>query len=178
MSSLLVRIVLLTVFFFPGLVLAQGSSESVPAVDFSARTLGGKKIQLKNYLAKGPVLLDFWALWCVPCLKELPKIKKLQNQYKKHGLTVIAVNEDSPSDQTKVKPFVKQKRLDFVVVFDEDKDLWNQFKIVSLPTTILLNPAGNIIYTHTGYKPGDEVELRKVLDRLFTPKPSPSKSEE
>jgi peroxiredoxin len=146
---------------------SQETGKSATAIDFTARDLDGNKVQLKKLLEGGPVLLDFWALWCVPCLKELPKIQEIRTRYKNRGLTVIAVNEDSPSDQSKVKPFVKQKRFDFVVVIDEDKDIWNGFKLVTMPTTILLDRQGKVIYSHTGYKPGDEAKLIKHLEALF-----------
>ena len=146
----------------------QEPAKTVAAVDFTGRDLDGKKVQLKTFLASGPVLLDFWALWCVPCLKEMPQLQKLGAQYRKQGLTIVAVNQDSPSDQSKVKPFVKQKRYDFVVVLDEDKDLSKQFNVAVLPTTLLLDQNGKIVYSHTGYKPGDEAKLAEQISRLFT----------
>jgi len=146
---------------------AQEPAKSVAAVDFTARDLDGKKVQLKTFLASGPVLLDFWALWCVPCLKEMPQLQKLAEQYRKPGLTVIAVNQDSPSDQSKIKPFIKQKRYDFVVVLDEDKDLAKQFNVNILPTTLLLDQSGKVVYSHTGYKPGDEAKLAEQISKLF-----------
>jgi peroxiredoxin len=146
---------------------AQERSKTIAALDFTARDLDGKKIQLKNILAKGPVLLDFWALWCVPCLKEMPELQKIFTAYHKRGLTIIAVNEDAASGQSQVRPFIKQKRFDFLVVLDEDKDLWNQFNVTALPTTLLLDRNGAIVYSHAGYKPGDEAELKKAIDKLF-----------
>ncbi len=148
---------------------AQDNSKTISAVDFTIREINGKKVQLKKLLADGPVLLDFWALWCVPCLKEMPELKKIAKKYKESGLTIVAVNQDSPSDQSKVKPFVKQKRFNFVVVLDEDKDLWDQFNVNALPTSILIDQTGHVVYTHTGYRPGDEAEIIKALEELFSP---------
>ena len=147
---------------------AQDNSEAILAVDFTARDINGKKVQLKKLLADGPVLLDFWALWCVPCLKEMPELKKLAKKYKEQGLTIVAINEDSPSDHSKIKPYVKQKRFNFLVVLDEDKDIWDQFNVNALPTTILIDQSGTVLYYHTGYKPGDENELIGKLDKLFS----------
>ena len=147
---------------------AQVDSKAILAVDFTARDIGGKKVQLKKLLGKGPVLLDFWALWCVPCLKEMPQLNKIARKYKDQGLTILAINEDSPSDHSKVKPYVKQKRFDFVVVLDEDRDLWDQFTVHALPTAILIDQGGAILYIHTGYRSGDEKQIIKRLDTLFS----------
>ena len=152
---------------------AEESKTPAVATDFTARDLNGKKVRLREALHRGPVLLDFWALWCIPCLKAMPHLQEIQERYRDRGLTVIAVNQDSPSDQSKVKPFIKRKRYRFQVVLDEDKDLWYQFKLISLPTTLLLDSDGNIVYAHSGYKPGDETELIARIERLL-----PEKSEE
>lgn len=167
MSPLRNRTIWITLLVIIVTALGQEKSDLSTASDFVARDLKGKRIQLKKLLAKGPVLLDFWALWCVPCLKKLPQIQKLHRQYESRGLSVVAVNEDSPSDQSKVKPFVKQRRYDFKVIVDEDNDIRNQYRIVSLPTTILLDRKGNVVYSHTGYKRGDEERLAEEIERLF-----------
>ena len=149
---------------------AGNDTEPTANLDFSIRDLDGKKIRLKELLNNGPVLLDFWALWCIPCLKELPKIQEIRDRYHSRGLTVVAINEDAPSDQSRVKPYIKRKRFHFRVVPDEDKELWYRFKVISLPTTLLLDTGGNIVYSHTGYKPGDEAEIAAQIERLLPKK--------
>ena len=165
-SNLIVLILLLIVFFQPP-ALAQSTHNDLNMRDFRARNLNGKYVQLQKLLEKGPVLINFWALWCVPCMKELPHIQKIGKKYKEKGLTIIAINEDSPSDQSKVKPFIRQKRYAFEIVIDKNKDIWNKFLILSLPTTLLLNQKGEIVYSHAGYKPGDEVLLVAEIEKLF-----------
>ena len=146
---------------------AVGDTE--PVTDFKARDLDNKMFRLRDHLDRGPVLLDFWALWCVPCLKELPELEKIWNRYRQQGLTLIAINEDSPSDQSKVRPYVKRKRFRFPVVVDEDKDLWYQFKVTSLPSVFLLDSKGRTVYSHTGYRAGDEARLAARIEQLLSP---------
>jgi len=150
----------------PGGALGKGSPTRA-TVDFTIRDITGKRFRLAERLEKGPVLLDFWALWCVPCLKELPELAKIWSRFQGSGLSVVAVNEDAPADQAKVKPFIKRKRYGFTVAFDEDSDLWQQFNIDALPTVILLDRNGDVAYRHTGYKPGDEAELVTRIEQLF-----------
>lgn len=146
----------------PGEALGKGAN-----VDFTIRDITGKRFRLAERLKEGPVLLDFWALWCIPCLKELPELQKIWKRFKDSGLTVVAVNEDAPSDQAKVKPYIRRKRYGFTVTFDEDRDLWRQFNLDALPTVILLDRDGKVAYSHTGYKPGDEAELVAWIESLF-----------
>jgi thiol-disulfide isomerase/thioredoxin len=77
------------------------------SINFRAKNLDGRRVRLNKLLEEGPVMLNLWALWCVPCMKEMPHINKIYADYKKQGLSVIAVNEDSPTDQSKVKPFIR-----------------------------------------------------------------------
>ena len=53
------------------------------------------------------------------------------------------------------------------MVVDEDKDLWDQFNVSALPTTILIDADGKVIYTHTGYKSGDETILMEKIEALM-----------
>ena len=52
------------------------------AADFNLRSLDGKRLHLKALLEEGPVLLDFWATWCKPCVKAMPKLQKIYDEYK------------------------------------------------------------------------------------------------
>ena len=89
-SYFIVFLLLLLVSFQPP-ALAQNTNIDLKVRDFRARDLNGKFVQLQKLLEKGPVLLDFWALWCVPCMKELPFIQKIGKKYEEKGLTIVAV---------------------------------------------------------------------------------------
>ena len=162
----------LPIFLLPALLLIHPPLVSDGNADLPSgtvlRDLSGKKVDLSGLHREGPLVIDFWALWCLPCLKQLPELQRIWDQYSDRGLSFVAVNEDSPSDQAKVRPYVKKQRYRFPVLLDEDKDLWYQFKVLTLPTTVLLNRDGEIVYSHTGYKPGDEAELIEQIELLLT----------
>jgi peroxiredoxin len=149
------------------LVSAQTENKKDKAPDFSIRDIQGKRIQLTELLKRGPVLIDFWALWCIPCCKKLPHLQTLYNRYKEKGLIVLAINEDDPSSESKVKPFITGNGYKFMAVVDKDKELWRNFKVVSLPTLFLIDQQGNIQKTHVGYRPGDEKQLEKEIQELL-----------
>ena len=64
-------------------------------------------VELANYKNKTFVLLDFWASWCMPCLKEIPKMKEVYKKYNEKGLTIIGISLDRVKDswsEAKIQP--------------------------------------------------------------------------
>lgn len=142
-----------------------GSAQVLPVL--KATDLEGAELDLQTLLPQGPVLLSFWALWCKPCLKELPALDKLLQGYSERGVTLVAVNGDTPGDLPRVRPFLKSRGLKFRVVSDADGEIRRNFSVNALPTTLLLAPDGSTLWTNQGYRPGDEKGLRAALDAYF-----------
>jgi len=119
------------------------------------------------------VLVNFWATWCVPCVKEFPEIVQLYKDYKKKDFKVIFISVDSPEEiDSKVKPFLNKKNVDFVTYysnFDDVGDLINSFDKKwggDIPATYIFNKSGKITSTLQGKKSYDEFEdaIEKELD--------------
>ena len=111
------------------------------------------------------VYLDFWASWCAPCRKSFPWMQELQSRYKDKGLVVIAVNLDKNND--KAKEFLKQFPNDFIVAFDPDGKVAEQYKVMGMPSSYLIDPKGQIYFSHIGFREADtdqlETQIRKLL---------------
>jgi peroxiredoxin len=138
------------------------------AADFQATDLDGDKVALADLLGKGPILVDFWATWCKPCLKEMPYIQRLHEEYGERGLQVLAVTIDAPRSQSRVKPLVRGKKFTFRVLLDPGQNVFRKLQGKGqIPYVVVLDPDGQIRYRHTGYRPGDEKELEKVIVELF-----------
>jgi peroxiredoxin len=151
----------------------------VKAQNFRTTDLNGKKVSLEDFLGKGPVVVDFWATWCKPCIKELPYIQKMMDEYAERGLTVLTVTIDSPKTQSRVKPFMKGRRFDFPVLLDASQDVFRKLQGKgSVPYVVVLDSQGYIRYRHTGYRPGDEKELEKAVLELLDESVANDPSEE
>jgi len=131
-----------------GLVLGF-SGDSVS--DFKLPDLDNKPVQLKILLKTGPVLVDFWATWCKPCVKYFPVLQSWHEKYGPSGLTIVAINEDGPRSLAKVKPFTRSLKVGFTVLLDENSDVMRLLRVQNLPTSLLIAPDGSIVARHTGY---------------------------
>src|SRR5205085_11886664 len=94
--------------------------------------------------AKGPVLLDFWATWCKPCLAAIPELQKLSAELGPRGLTVIGVSTDGPNNFAKVRPFAKKLGIGYPVAIDEDGTLAQKYLVRAMPTTVLIDASGAV----------------------------------
>ncbi|MFI5131562.1 MAG: redoxin domain-containing protein [Chitinophagales bacterium] len=143
------------------------------AKDFSAIDINGNKLTLSGFKGRY-VLLDFWASWCVPCRKGNPHLKELYAKYKDKGIEFIGVSDDDRTPDA-WKKAVEKDGLPWRHVlrgFDMDKrlkglanesEIHDRFGIYSLPTKILIDPAGMII----GRFGEEEKELDEMLVKIF-----------
>jgi peroxiredoxin len=152
---------LLTCFFLT--TTATLAQKALPAAQ--VRTLDGKSVDIREYARKGkPTVLSFWATWCAPCKKELDAIKALYPDWQQQfGVELVAVSIDDQRALPKIAPMVQSKGWPFTVLTDTNQQLKNALNVHSIPQTFLLDGQGNITYTHTGYLPGDELELEKKI---------------
>ena len=164
-------------------VLAAASSaiaESNPATGSVRTALGelrlpdldGRTVTLSSYLDQGPVVLDFWATWCKPCLAAMPELNALHEELGPRGLQVVGINEDGQRNAAKVKPFVRTQDIRFPILLDLNRAAQSRLNAPALPTTLLLDRDGNVVHTSFGYRPGEIQQLRAKIEALLPPKPA------
>jgi len=135
--------------------------------------LDGAAVELQSFLGKGPVILDFWATWCKPCLAALPELAALYEDLAPRGLEILAINEDGQRNAAKVKPFARSKGLRFPVLLDLNHEAQSRLNVVVLPTTLLLDREGRVVHTSFGYRPGEIDKLREQVETLLATTPEP-----
>jgi thiol-disulfide isomerase/thioredoxin len=121
-----------------------------------------KPLSLADYKGK-IVLLNFWATWCAPCVKEMPSLDKLQAEMGKDKFVVVPLSLDGPS-RPKVAPFYKDKNLDNLgIYFDKGKKVQQALDISVLPTSILIDRDGREIGRMVGDADWDKPEAIALM---------------
>jgi len=138
--------------------------EPEPAPDVSVQTLAGDRIALANS-PQQVLLINFWATWCPPCKKEIPDLVELQEDLGSQGLTIIGVATDEEG-RSVVKPFADENDINFPLVIDSTRTLQSELgPVYGLPTTLLINPDGQIVKRVVGIFPADQ--YRPVLQEML-----------
>ena len=138
-----------------------------PVRNFTLRDFEGELVHLEAILGKGPIILDFWATWCKPCVKNLSKLQQLYDEYKDQGLVVLAINEDGPRSLSKVEPFARSLGLEFPILLDENREVALKYQVSGFPSTFVLDQKGEIVLALRGYRPGDVESVREKISSLL-----------
>jgi thiol-disulfide isomerase/thioredoxin len=116
-----------------------------------------KGTPLQSFLGK-PVLLDFWATWCMPCRESLPALAKLYQENRAKGLVLISLDEDDDNPQRAAELWAKSKMA--WPNFHANKEILEKFPEHGIPYFILLDPSGKVVLSYAGW---DEDVLRKSV---------------
>jgi thiol-disulfide isomerase/thioredoxin len=132
-----------------------------PAPELTGATLDGKPMALSS-LRGSPVLLDFWATWCVPCRAQMPQIARLYRETKAKGLAVLGVNDDE-SPQTAIK-WSKEYQYDWPSLFEGSARFAREkYKVDGIPTVVLIDRRGIIVEYQVGSGQETDKAIRSAL---------------
>ena len=148
------------------LFIAVTSAQSIPSVD--VKTTGGKTVNTSTFNNDGkPMVINFWATWCKPCVRELSNIAELYEDWvDETGVKIIAVSIDDTRSMARVAPFANGKGWEYEIYVDPNGDFKRALNIPNVPHTILVDGDGKIVYQHTSYADGDEYDLYKKIQAL------------
>lgn len=135
--------------------------------------LSGRTVKLSALKGK-PVLVNLWASWCQPCIKELPIIQGLHTRYAAAGLQVVGINIDV--DLGTAETFTERHALGYTVLHDARGDSAKPFRVQQIPATFLYDAEGRLVWqTDDEIEPGDPT-LRAALKRVL-PQDGPARTE-
>lgn len=142
------------------------SAETIsgPAPDFTLKSNSGENIRLAEQRGN-VVMLNFWASWCGPCRQEMPHLNAISEQYSNLGFNLIGVNVDE--NRNDADRAIKDLRVAFPVLFDNDSTVAELFSVDAMPTTIIIDKDGNVRHLHRGYQSGYEDDYAKQVAGLI-----------
>jgi len=144
------------------------SDPPVPASTVPLPLLSGETSSISDYQGR-VVLVNFWATWCAPCVREMPSLDRLQAELADEGLTVLAVSFDRKGAEA-VQPFVEElnlKNLQFVL--DPKGQVVRQFLVGGLPTTYLIDREGKMVGGIEGPVEWDGPEALELIRYYLAP---------
>lgn len=147
------------------LLLSVTSAKNMPK--FSLQDMNGKTVSSQSLLGKGPLVINFWATWCIPCIQEMTAMKPMFDKYKGKGLQVVSISIDDAKTVSKVPAMVKLKGFPYLILLDLNKEVYQKFGISNAPELLVIDKNGKIVLHHQGYTPGDEKETEKAVKELL-----------
>jgi peroxiredoxin len=158
----------LTLLLLLPLVLSfADESAAATAPTFTLEDVDGNVINLDTLLTKGPVLMSYWALWCKMCIKELDALRPYADEFDSLNITLLAISQDKTRSVPKVKPFAASHKWKYTVVLDPENVMRELYNVQAMPTFFIIDQNKQIVFTHQGYKPGDEETIVAKVRELY-----------
>lgn len=151
---------LLAVCSLPSTALTVG--DTAPIFELPGDTAS---IKLSSYKGK-VVYVDFWASWCGPCKQSFPWLNEMQSKYGAKGFQVLGVNVDAKTAEAKA--FLNEVPAKFVVAYDDKGMTPKQFGIKGMPSSVLIDGQGKVIFLHTGFRDADKAQLELAIQQALS----------
>ncbi|MCM1531218.1 MAG: TlpA family protein disulfide reductase [Bacteroides sp.] len=141
-------------------------AQQLPSVNI--KNLNGKQINTSELTNDGkPMIINFWATWCKPCLKEMSAINDAYLDWvDETGVKMYAVSIDDSRSSARVKTLANAQSWEFEVLLDENGDFKRAMNVANPPHVFVIDGKGNVVFQHNGYSDGSEQELIDVVRRL------------
>jgi peroxiredoxin len=137
--------------------------QKVPSFEF--KSIDGKSYKIEDFKGKY-VLINFFATWCGPCMKEMPEMEKeIWDKLKKEDFVVIAIGREHTIDE--LKKFNEEKKFTFIIGADPNREIYSKFAPSLIPRNYVLDKTGKIIYQKDGYSNVEFFKLTTLLKDLF-----------
>jgi len=131
--------------------------------DFTLKTPEGGAYTLSKQRGK-VVVLDFWAIWCVPCREVFPVLTEIRTQFKSEQVSIVGITLDKKPAAT-VKALAKKPGIGYPVLCDPEGKTAELFGVEALPTLVVISPAGKIIQTKAGISKDEKEALTALIKK-------------
>lgn len=134
------------------------------APDFALGSLDHGNLRLSEYRGQ-VVLINFWASWCGACRQAMPRFNDIHDKYARAGLVMLSVNVDD--EHHSALHMAQGLKIRFPVLLDQRKDVSRTYGLDKMPLTVLVDRAGVVRFTHSGFNTGDESKILEPLRKLL-----------
>jgi len=139
-----------------------------PAPTAELPLLDGSEFKLSSHLGKDVVILDFWATWCGPCVRVMPTLEEIANEYKARGVKLYSVNQRE--DAETISRFLAQQEINVTVALDSEGKVGDAFGVMNFPTMVIVDQQGVVQAVNVGVSQDTGRELRAQLDDILAGK--------
>jgi len=145
-------------------VFSENVQKDRPAKGFTLKDLQSNKMRLSDFRGK-VVLLNFFATWCPPCRMEIPELIRIYQQNKKKGLVILGISLDAEEASFVLKNFVRVMKIPYPVLIGTE-EVVEDYRILGVPTTLVINKEGKIYQRFDGLVPPIHFEnaLKDLLE--------------
>lgn len=159
-------LVLLTAFSLSAALAQDKKQTDIPNI--AIKDLEGKPFQTSAITNDGkPIIIDFWATWCKPCVASLNGMNDVYGQWQEEtGVKIYAVSIDDTRTMSSVAPFAAGKGWEFDVLLDPNSEFRRAMNVNNVPHTFLIDGNGKIVMQRNTYTPGDEDKMYELLRDL------------
>lgn len=109
-------------------------------------------------------VIDFWATWCQPCVRSMPLLNEIAEDFQDRGVSFIGVSVDGSRNQSKIAPFIRSMGIAYPVLRDMDSSMMKNLGVTAVPTLLIYDSSGNQVFFHEGFRPGDEQIIREHIE--------------
>jgi thiol-disulfide isomerase/thioredoxin len=141
--------------------------KKIPSVNI--KDMKGQPFSTDSITNNGkPIIISFWATWCKPCVRELTTISDVYDDWvTETGVKLVAVSIDDSRSAPLVAPMVNGKGWEYQVLLDPNSEFKRAMNVVTVPQTFLLNGKGEVVWQHTTFAEGDELELIDLVRKVI-----------
>lgn len=143
----------------------QNASLGEPAPDFTLPLLDGATFRLSDHTGK-VVVIDFWATWCGPCVRALPEMKKLSEQFADQDVVLVGVSSDQARAEPKVRELVASNGLTYAIGIATN-DIGEAYGVTGIPCLFVVDRQGRIQHRHVGYDPTLSDKIGAVVEKTL-----------
>lgn len=151
---------LMVVLTLPASALTNG--DAIPAFELPGDTA---PVKLSSFKGK-VVYIDFWASWCGPCKQSFPWLNDMQTKYASKGFQIVGINVDA--NTADAKAFLVGFPAKFVLAYDDKGVTPKAYGIKGMPSSVLIDGNGKVIFQHTGFRDSDRALLEQAIQQALT----------